>query len=228
MTDPTPKPTTPHYAFHPLADTFPLIGADELKDLADDIAKNGMHERITLFDGKILDGRNRCLAAKSAGVTLSLADHFRQLPRGVDAWDFVVSENIQRRHLTQDQKREVIMALLRADPTKSDRAIAAVAKVDNKTVAAVRGDLVSGEEIPHQKKRVGKDGKKQSGSKKGGREAAPHVAYKRKQEELIDLLKETHGSYSQAQEWADNAKQRLDETLATIAEELDTENAAAA
>jgi hypothetical protein len=230
MSEPTPKPATPEYAFHPLADTFPLISDEELSALGDDIRKNGLLEKITLHEGKILDGRNRYLAAKAAGVTLSLADHFRRLPAGADAWDFVVSENIQRRHLSAEARREVIAKLLRADPTKSDRAIAATARVDNKTVAAVRGDLETGEEIPHQKKRVGKDGKKQSGSKKGKSKpkaaAAPHVAYKPKQEELIDLLRETHTSYAQAEEWVDNTKQRLDETLADIGKELDDAAAA--
>jgi hypothetical protein len=229
MTDQSKPPADPpEYTFHPLAETFPLISEDELSALAEDIRKNGMHEKITLFDGKILDGRNRYLALKQAGIKPTW-ENFRYLPKGVDPWDFVVSENIQRRHLTAEQKREVIASLLKADPTKSNRAIAATAKVDHQTVAAVRGGLETGGEIPHQKERVGKDGKKQSGSKKkvkGGK--APHVAYKTKQEELIDLLKETHSSYSQAEEWADNTKQRLDETLADIAKELDEENAAAA
>jgi hypothetical protein len=215
--------------FHPLADKFPLIGSEELKELAEDIRKNGMLERITLHEDKILDGRNRYLAAEMVGLTLK-AESFRRLPYNVDPWDFVVSENIQRRHLTQEQKRYVIESLLKADPKKSDRAIAAIAKVDNKTVGGVRTVLETGEEIPHQTKRVGKDRKKQSGTKKTTRKKTEqaHVIYKAKQEELIDLLKETHTSYSQAVEWADNTKQRLDETLASIAEELDSENEKAA
>jgi hypothetical protein len=140
MSEPTPKPTTPEYAFHPLAETFPLISTEELTVLAEDIRKNGLLEKITLLDGKILDGRNRYLAAKQADVTLS-HEHFRYLPKGVDPWDFVVSENIQRRHLTPSARREVIASLLRADPSKSNRAIAATAKVDDKTVGAVRSDL---------------------------------------------------------------------------------------
>jgi hypothetical protein len=230
MSDPA-KIDFANLPFHDLADTFPLISPEELKSLTEDIRKNGLHERITLFEGKILDGRNRYLAAKAAGITLTARDHFRTLPADLDPWDFVVSENIQRRHLTGEQKRDVIAALLTADPSKSDRAIAAVAKVDNKTVAKVRGDLETGEEIPHLGKRKGKDGKEQSGTKKKARkksEAQAHVVYKRKQEELIDLLKETHSSYSQAEEWADNTKQRLDETLAKIAEDLDEANAEAA
>ena len=40
----------------------------------------------------------------------------------------------QERHLTPEQKRELIEKVLRADPTKSDRQIARAVKVDNKTV----------------------------------------------------------------------------------------------
>ena len=211
MSEPSPKPT-PDYAFHPLADTFPLIGDEELTALADDIRKNGMHERITLHEGKILDGRNRYLAAKQAGVALSLADHFRRLPAGVDAWDFVVSENIQRRHLTREQKQEVIASLLKADPSKSNRAIAATAKVSHHTVGEMRSELEATGQIAQLETTTGKDKKKRKVSKKKTRAAdAPHVAYNRKREELIDLLKETHTSYAQAEEWVDNTKQRLDE-----------------
>jgi ParB-like chromosome segregation protein Spo0J len=237
MTEHTPTPSErpdrvdlSTLTFHPLAEMLPLIGDDELKELADDIKKHGMLEPIMMFDGKVLDGRNRILALRALGDTHLHRSLFRELKCDRDPRAYVISENIRRRHLSPEQRRDVIAALLKANPEKSDRAIAAVAKVDNKTVAAVRGGLVSGEEIPHPKQRVGKDGKKQSGTKKGKGKGgpAPHLAYRHKQEELIDLLKETHGSYSQAVEWADNTKQRLDQTLAGIAEELDQQNATAA
>jgi hypothetical protein len=76
----------------------------------------------------------------------------------VDPNAYVISTNIHRRHLTSDQKGELIEALLRAKPERSDRATARIAKVDHKTVAAKRQDLEKGGEIPHQTKRVGSDG----------------------------------------------------------------------
>jgi ParB-like chromosome segregation protein Spo0J len=215
--------------FHPLAEMFPLIGDEELKELAEDIRKHGLLEQITMFQDKVLDGRNRIRAVKSLGRNQLPRACFRDLKCDHDPRAYVISENIRRRHLSPDQRREVIEALLKADPSKSNRAIAATARVDHQTVAAARSSLETGGEIPHQKERVGKDGKKQKASKKGGsKKEAPHVAYNRKREELIDLLKETHTSFAQATEWVDNTKARLDETLAGIAEELDAENAAAA
>jgi ParB-like nuclease domain len=241
MSDPTPNPKPPGLVaaerqlaaerpdpldlntltFHPLAEMFPLISDEELKELAKDIRENGMLEPIMMYQDKILDGRNRYRALMMLGKTLVARSFFRELTCTVDPKAYVISENIRRRHLTAEQKREIVASLLRADPSKSNRAIAATAKVDDKTVAAVRGGLETGAEIPHQTERVGKDGKKQSGSKKGSKETAPHVAYKRKQEELIDLLKETHTSFGQAAEWVDSTKQRLDETLTAIGQELD-------
>jgi hypothetical protein len=51
------------------------------------------------------------------------------------------SLNVHRRHLTVEQKRDVIAKLLKANPETSDRAIAKSAKVDNKTVAKVRAEM---------------------------------------------------------------------------------------
>jgi hypothetical protein len=48
--------------FHPFANLFPLLEAEELRALKDDIARNGLHDPIVLHEGQILDGRNRFLA----------------------------------------------------------------------------------------------------------------------------------------------------------------------
>ena len=42
---------------------------------------------------------------------------------GTDPYAFVISANIYRRHLTAEQKRDLIAKLLKADPSKSDRQI---------------------------------------------------------------------------------------------------------
>jgi hypothetical protein len=52
---------------HELADLLPMIDGVNFENLKADIAKNGILEPILLFEGRILDGRNRYRAAKALG-----------------------------------------------------------------------------------------------------------------------------------------------------------------
>jgi hypothetical protein len=92
------------YEFHPLADIFPMLEDDELKALAEDIKAKGLTEPITLYEGKVLDGRNRYRACELAKVELT--DHFTQY-EGDDALGFVVSKNLRRRHLNESQRAAI-------------------------------------------------------------------------------------------------------------------------
>ena len=80
---------------------------DELQDLADDIAVNGLRNPIVLWQGKILDGRNRYLACKIAEVEPRFTEF-----EGDDPIGWVISQNLQRRHLTASQKAVVALDLL--------------------------------------------------------------------------------------------------------------------
>ncbi len=54
---------------HPLADRWPMLPADELAAMADDIASYGQREPITLdADGRLVDGRNRLAACELATI----------------------------------------------------------------------------------------------------------------------------------------------------------------
>ena len=44
---------------HPIANIFPRMSDTEFDELVEDIKKNGLQEHIWLYEGKILDGRNR-------------------------------------------------------------------------------------------------------------------------------------------------------------------------
>jgi hypothetical protein len=205
------------YAFHPLADKFPLMEGDDLAQLAWDIRHNGLLEKITLFEGKILDGRNRYRAAKSIVYEFTSLD-FTSLRDGVKAEAFVISANIHRRHLTAKQKRDLLADLIKADPTKSDRQIGADAKVDHKTVGDVRAGLETTGEIPQSEIRVGADGKTRK-TKTGAKKSAAKVkggdwnAYHAIQEKLIDALTEWPSSSDHALEWANKTRDRLDEVI---------------
>jgi hypothetical protein len=99
------------YKNHPYADLFPMMTAAELDALAADIAENGLRQPVVLYQGAVLDGRNRLLACEKARVEPTFTEH-----QGDDAsaLALVISLNVQRRDLTAAQ-RAIVAA--RAMPT---------------------------------------------------------------------------------------------------------------
>jgi len=96
------------YEFHPWANTFPMLDDRELRELADDIAKNGLRHPILLAEGKIADGRNRYQACELAGV----APRFVEWDGNGSLLDAIVSDNLKRRHLDAAQ-RAIVAARLK-------------------------------------------------------------------------------------------------------------------
>lgn len=87
--------------FHPFSEIFPIIDDDDFDALVDDIKAHGLHEPVWLYQGKVLDGRNRLMACKAAGVE----PKFREFEGDdAEALAFVVSSNVHRRHLTASQR----------------------------------------------------------------------------------------------------------------------------
>lgn len=84
--------------FHPYSEIFPLIEGAEFEALVEDIKAHGLREKIWIYEGKILDGRNRFLACQKAKVRPA----FRKFT-GKDAGAFVWSMNVPRRHLSASQ-----------------------------------------------------------------------------------------------------------------------------
>jgi hypothetical protein len=161
--------------FHPLTDIFPLMEGEEFDALVADIKANGLNKPITLYLGKIkiaggsrkrpwliLDGRNRYRACVKAGIE----PRFEEF-KGDDAaaTAYVISANIHRRHLTTAQKRDLIAKLIKAEPEKSNNAIAKQARVDDKTVGKVRQGMEARSEIPNVESRNDTKGRKQPARK---------------------------------------------------------------
>lgn len=88
---------------HPAATLFPMMSDAELDDLAADIRAHGQHRPIIVWEGSILDGRNRFEACKRAGVTPQLLPWRPGTPTESPT-QWVLSENLHRRHLTVDQR----------------------------------------------------------------------------------------------------------------------------
>jgi hypothetical protein len=87
--------------YHPIANIFPLIEGEALQKLVSDIKQQGLLEPLLIFEGKILDGRNRYRACQIAGVE-SKYKKFEGSPE--EAISRVWSLNIPRRHLTSEQR----------------------------------------------------------------------------------------------------------------------------
>jgi hypothetical protein len=81
---------------HPIADVWPMMDEDKLRELADDIQKNGQLVPVWLYEGKILDGRNRYAACKIAGVEPKTKDYTGDEPTA-----FAVAMNDRRRHMNK-------------------------------------------------------------------------------------------------------------------------------
>jgi hypothetical protein len=87
---------------HPYANYFPLMNAKDMADLAADIAaKEGLGLPIILYQGKILDGRNRLTGCKKVKVK----PHFVEFTGNEEkAWDLVETLNLHRRDLKPGQR----------------------------------------------------------------------------------------------------------------------------
>jgi hypothetical protein len=133
---------------HPAAELFPLMSPQELRGLGKDIDLNGLTSPIVLWRDQsgiisLLDGRSRLDAIEMEGSTFTLGEYgdlqcdgLDDLPQReisaddeLDPYDYVISANIYRRHLTAQQRGELVEAVIKAKPDRSDRAIAAQIKV---------------------------------------------------------------------------------------------------
>lgn len=95
------------YEIHPAAELFPTMSDEELQGLIADIKQNGQHEPATLWQGKLIDGRNRAKACEVLGVDLQCCE----LDSDTDPIKWVLSYNLHRRHLTPSQKAMVAVKL---------------------------------------------------------------------------------------------------------------------
>ena len=91
---------------HPAAEIFPMLNAEELDALALDIKANGLQQPIVMWEGLLLDGRNRLAACAICGVEPS----FKQY-EGNSPVTFVISANIKRRQLDASQRACVAVEL---------------------------------------------------------------------------------------------------------------------
>lgn len=86
---------------HPAAALFPMLGDEEMKALADDIGKNGLHDPIKKWKGWLIDGRNRSKACELSGTKPIYQE--MEFENEVELIDYIVSTNVHRRNLNAGQ-----------------------------------------------------------------------------------------------------------------------------
>ncbi|MCG6157102.1 ParB/RepB/Spo0J family partition protein [Rubinisphaera margarita] len=95
------------FKLHPVAELFPEMTEQQFEILKADIRANGCKESVVLYRGEVIDGRHRLRACRELKIEPQLAD----LDEDFDPWEFAISKNLCRRHLTTSQ-RAVIAAEL--------------------------------------------------------------------------------------------------------------------
>jgi hypothetical protein len=124
-----------------------MIQGHAFDDLKVDIARYGIKEPIRLYQGMILDGRNRYAAAKACDHVFTEKDfvEWTGTPAEAEAW--VISTNFHRRQLSNAQKQEVIQKMIKKNPTLGDREIARMVGVSHSTVGVARDRLANSPEV---------------------------------------------------------------------------------
>ena len=89
---------TTYREIHPAADAFPMMDAGRYAELMEDIRDHGLRVPIVLYEGMILDGRNRA----SACAELGIEPRFEEFAG--DPWAYVWSMNGSRRDLDKGQR----------------------------------------------------------------------------------------------------------------------------
>ena len=111
----TPRPSMPpapqlplYYEPHPLAALMPMMDEEPFKMFKANIAKEGIKEPMSIYQGLLLDGRNRQRAAVELGLNLTAANFKEFSGTAAEAEAFVISANLHRRQLNNKQKVEFV------------------------------------------------------------------------------------------------------------------------
>lgn len=138
---------------------LPALHDEEVAELRASIREHGIRVPILLDTaGNVIDGHHRQAIAAELDIDPPVQvlapdvsdDEKRQL---------ALTLNLARRHLTRQQRRDLVTASLTADPGLSDRSHAHRTGTDHKTVASQRRHLETTGEIPHSRSRRSRDGR---------------------------------------------------------------------
>lgn len=139
---------------------MPQQTPEEHEALRLDLEANGVQDAIVFAeDGYPLDGHTRLLICLDENIT----DYPCIIKYGLtpqEKKDWVRRRHCARRHLSQEQKRQICREQLTDTPERSDRRIGEIVGMDHHTVARVRAELEATGGIEIVTDRRGKDGHK--------------------------------------------------------------------
>lgn len=140
------------------ADVVRPLNPDEVSALHASLDEHGQRSPILVDErGVIIDGHHRVMWLTERGIEprYEVADDLSD----EDKRKIAVSLNVDRRQMTQAEKREAVAMLLKIAPERSDRQVAADVGVSPSTVGAVRAERELTGELSNLDSRVGADGK---------------------------------------------------------------------
>ena len=123
---------------HPAAEMLPLLPEAELETLAQSIRAHGLKHPIVIHDGAVLDGRNRLLACKRAGVEPRFVEWTPA--EGESPWDYVWATNAERRHLEAGTKAALGVKFELASEEWREERRRAEAEANRRRAEAARGN----------------------------------------------------------------------------------------
>ncbi len=94
--------------YHRLADLFDLLEGQALDSFVEDVRANGQRIAAVAYRGELIDGRNRDIACQRLGRDLMV----EVLPDDTDPRTVIRSLNIERRHMTTDQRAAIAAEFL--------------------------------------------------------------------------------------------------------------------
>jgi hypothetical protein len=141
-----------NYPHHEAADKYPMIEGEAFAAFKADIQAKGQRLPIYIQNGLVVDGRNR----QKACAELGIEPVYEEIEG--DPFELAESLNEHRRHLTKDQRNDLIMK--KRSEGKSTRQIAEEVGVSRQTVLNVTDSTVNNLTVDIPIEVIGKDGKK--------------------------------------------------------------------
>jgi len=96
---------------------------------------------MKIFEGRVLDGRNRLKAGLAVGHKFSARDFETFVGSIEDAKAYVDAANIHRRHLSKEQRDKLVKTKIAEHPNASNRQIARMCGVSHTHVNNVRREM---------------------------------------------------------------------------------------